>query len=90
MVDAANFFFYSTFADKHLGKFSSDLLNQYDQLINEPSNEWDLYYWITGKEVVPPEYNSVVMKMLQKHSTNENKETRYSQPELRHQKKACS
>jgi len=23
-------------------------LNLYDRLINEPSNDWDIYYWATG------------------------------------------
>lgn len=24
-------------------------LQQYDRLINEPSNDWDIYYWATGE-----------------------------------------
>lgn len=27
---------------------SEQQLNLYDRLINEPSNDWDIYYWATG------------------------------------------
>lgn len=27
---------------------SEEQLNRYDRLINEPSNDWDIYYWATG------------------------------------------
>lgn len=27
---------------------SEEQLNCYDRLINEPSNDWDIYYWATG------------------------------------------
>lgn len=27
-------------------------LKQYDRLINEPSNDWDIYYWATGESQV--------------------------------------
>lgn len=33
-------------------------LLQYDRLINEPSNDWDIYYWATGE---------VTCKFLLKH-----------------------
>lgn len=28
-------------------------LNLYDRLINEPSNDWDIYYWATGRVQLP-------------------------------------
>ncbi|KAG5934927.1 hypothetical protein E4U59_005900 [Claviceps monticola] len=38
----------STFAKAHLPTMSSDLLTQYDLLLDE--NDWDLYYWATQHE----------------------------------------
>ncbi|KAG5984400.1 hypothetical protein E4U55_004973 [Claviceps digitariae] len=38
----------STFAKAHLPSMSSDLLTQYDLLLDE--NDWDLYYWATQRE----------------------------------------
>ncbi|KAG6010479.1 hypothetical protein E4U21_006481 [Claviceps maximensis] len=38
----------STFAKAHLPTMSSDLLTQYDLLLDE--NDWDLYYWATQRE----------------------------------------
>lgn len=37
----------STFADKYLDTFNERQLNLYDELINLPSNDWDLYHWLT-------------------------------------------
>lgn len=41
----------SLFAKRYLNTMSENQLLQYDRLINEPSNDWDIYYWATGKEV---------------------------------------
>ncbi|OAA42158.1 early meiotic induction protein 5 [Metarhizium rileyi] len=38
----------STFAKAHLPSMSSDLLAQYDALLDE--NDWDIYYWATQRE----------------------------------------
>ncbi|NWR95345.1 SDHF2 factor, partial [Furnarius figulus] len=38
----------SLFAKENLGRMSEEQLNRYDRLINEPSNDWDIYYWATG------------------------------------------
>ncbi|KAG6017349.1 hypothetical protein E4U41_004233, partial [Claviceps citrina] len=38
----------STFAQVHLPTMSSDLLSQYDLLLDE--NDWDIYYWATQRE----------------------------------------
>lgn len=32
---------------------SEQQLNLYDRLINEPSNDWDIYYWATGTVQLP-------------------------------------
>lgn len=39
----------SLFAKRYLNRMSENQLQQYDRLINEPSNDWDIYYWATGK-----------------------------------------
>lgn len=40
----------STFADEYLDRFNSEQLAAYDSLINLPDNDWDIYYWATGKQ----------------------------------------
>lgn len=42
-------FLCSLFAKRYLNTMSEKQLQQYDRLINEPSNDWDIYYWATGK-----------------------------------------
>lgn len=73
----------STFADKFLKTLSDDLLNQYDTLINEPSNDWDIYYWMTGVKETPQKYDNKLMDMLKKHAQNEEMEVRIRQPDLK-------
>jgi len=72
----------STFAGKHLDSFDAEQLTAYDKLINQPTNDWEIYYWMTGVKEVPEEFQSDVMTMLQKHASNENKESRIMQPAL--------
>ncbi|XP_075829607.1 succinate dehydrogenase assembly factor 2, mitochondrial isoform X1 [Microtus pennsylvanicus] len=38
----------SLFAKEYLHNMTEKQLNLYDRLINEPSNDWDIYYWATG------------------------------------------
>lgn len=40
---------HSTFADEFLQQLTSEQLRKYDALINLPDNDWDIYYWATGK-----------------------------------------
>lgn len=79
-------FFHSTFADKHLDSLNDQLLEQYDRLINQPSNDWEIYYWMTEKKQTPEEYENQIMDMLKNHAKNENMEERIKQPELQHKK----
>ncbi|KAK3102716.1 hypothetical protein FSP39_013377 [Pinctada imbricata] len=72
----------STFAASHLNRMNENQIKQYDTLINKPSNDWDLYYWATGNQPTPEEYDNEVMEMLKKHAQNENKENRSRQPDL--------
>uniref|UniRef100_A0A8V5G1L1 Succinate dehydrogenase assembly factor 2, mitochondrial n=1 Tax=Melopsittacus undulatus TaxID=13146 RepID=A0A8V5G1L1_MELUD len=44
----------SLFAKENLHHMSEHQLNLYDRLINEPSNDWDIYYWATGRDQLPP------------------------------------
>ena len=39
----------STFASRYLAGMTETQLDLYDKLINQPSNDWDIYYWATGK-----------------------------------------
>lgn len=57
-------------------------LDLYDDIINRPSNDWQLYYWITGKEETPANYDNEVMDMLKSHAKNDQREARYRQPDL--------
>lgn len=57
-------------------------LEQYDRLLNEADNEWDLYYWIIGTKPVPLEFDNEIMRMLQSYACNNDRETRFHQPPL--------
>ena len=52
----------SHFADHTLKAMSSDELIAYDRLLEE--NDHDLYSWVTGVKVAPPEFLSVVGKIV--------------------------
>lgn len=66
----------STFASKYLKTMSAEHVQQYDTLINKPSNDWDIYYWATKKKPTPPEYETEVMTLLRDHVQNAQKESR--------------
>ncbi|XP_065070522.1 succinate dehydrogenase assembly factor 2, mitochondrial-like [Rhopilema esculentum] len=72
----------STFATLQLHKLEERLLDQYDKLINKPSNDWEIFYWMTEKKPTPDEYNNEIMNMLKKHAKNEKMEMRHKQPDL--------
>lgn len=40
---------FSAFADRFLHHLNDQQLDTYDTLINLPSNDWDIYYWISGE-----------------------------------------
>ncbi|XP_049865426.1 succinate dehydrogenase assembly factor 2-B, mitochondrial-like [Pectinophora gossypiella] len=71
----------STFAKKYLDGFSEEQALMYDRLINSASNDWDLFYWIVGKQPTPKEFDNEIMDLLKKHAKNENRELR-TQPNL--------
>ncbi|MBN3311777.1 SDHF2 factor, partial [Atractosteus spatula] len=72
----------SLFAKQYLESMTDVQLQQYDQLINEPSNDWDIYNWATEAQPTPPEYQSEVMELLQEFAKNRNMEPRLQQPDL--------
>ncbi|XP_070498063.1 succinate dehydrogenase assembly factor 2, mitochondrial-like [Chironomus tepperi] len=72
----------STFASEYLNKFSEKQLDLYDNLINQVSNDWDIYYYATNIKEIPAEYDNEIMDLLKKHVKNEKKEERFKQPDL--------
>lgn len=72
----------STFAHRYLDGFSDEALDQYDALINGPSNDWDIFYWAVNKKATPDEYKTSVMDLLKEHARNTKKENRTRQPSL--------
>ncbi|XP_045492154.1 succinate dehydrogenase assembly factor 2-B, mitochondrial-like isoform X2 [Colias croceus] len=71
----------STFAKKYLDGLSEEQTMMYDRLINSPSNDWDIYYWIVEKKPTPKEFDNEIMNMLKKHAKNEERVI-LSQPDL--------
>lgn len=79
---AENDILISTFAQRYLPGFDVDQLCMYDDIINKPSNDWDLYYWMTGASPIPAEFNNKVMDLMVEHSKNTGMEVRITQPPL--------
>lgn len=72
----------STFAAKFLKDMTPKQTEQYDQLINGVTNDWDIYYWATNVRETPEEYDNEIMDLLKRHTMNEKKESRVRQPNL--------
>ncbi|TRY92702.1 hypothetical protein DNTS_032932 [Danionella cerebrum] len=72
----------SLFAKQYLNTMSESQLKQYDRLINEPSNDWDIYYWATGAQPTPEVYQGEVMEMLKEFTKNREMEQRLDAPSL--------
>jgi len=72
----------STFAAKHLHDLSPALLDEYDNLINNPTNDWDIFYWASGVKPTPQEFDTKIMSMLKEHVQNNDREARIKQPDL--------
>ena len=73
----------STFADIYLDQLTESQLDQYDNLINKPSNDWEIYNWIIGKQETPAEYDNEIMTMLKEHAKNKDRVMRNQQPPLK-------
>ncbi|CAJ1049720.1 succinate dehydrogenase assembly factor 2%2C mitochondrial [Xyrichtys novacula] len=72
----------SLFAKRYLNTMSEKQLQQYDRLINEPSNDWDIYYWATEAQPTPEVYQGEVMDMLKEFTKNRDHEQRLDAPNL--------
>ncbi|XP_045469539.1 succinate dehydrogenase assembly factor 2-B, mitochondrial-like [Harmonia axyridis] len=72
----------STFASKYLKEFNSEQIIEYDRMINEPSNDWDLYNWALGVKPTPKDYDTDVFQLFKEHVKNTKRETRFRQPDL--------
>jgi len=72
----------STFAAKYLHGMTEVELKEYDRLINLPSNDWDIYYWVTGVKPIPPEFDTPILHKFIVHVQNAEKEQRITQPDL--------
>ncbi|XP_063800461.1 succinate dehydrogenase assembly factor 2, mitochondrial [Pseudophryne corroboree] len=72
----------SLFAKKHLNTMTDTQLSQYDRLINEPSNDWDIYYWVTGVQDIPEQFDNEIMHLLKEFAKNRDMEQRLRQPDL--------
>ncbi len=55
----------------HLATMTPDELQQFDTILNEHDNEWDMFAWCTGREPLP-EYlsKSSVMAGVKVHTAN--------------------
>ncbi|GJQ72832.1 hypothetical protein Trydic_g1481 [Trypoxylus dichotomus] len=71
----------STFASNNLNKMSKKQLDAYDKLINTARHDWDIFYWVTGKEPTPKDFDTDVMNMLKEH-VRTNQGMRIRQPDL--------
>ena len=49
------------FADADLARLDEAGLDAYERLLDQP--DWDLYYWITGAEPVPPEHAPLIDRL---------------------------
>ncbi|XP_048885907.1 succinate dehydrogenase assembly factor 2, mitochondrial [Brienomyrus brachyistius] len=72
----------SLFAKQYLNTMTEAQLKQYDRLINEPSNDWDIYYWATETTPTPACYQGEVMDLLQEFAKNRKQEQRLRAPDL--------
>lgn len=73
----------SHFASRFLDTFDRAQLEEFDNLINKPSNDWDIFYWMMEKTETPMEYNTPIMNMLKEYIKNEQMEVRGRQPDLK-------
>eukprot|EP00047_Mylnosiga_fluctuans_P005939 m.243744 g.243744 ORF g.243744 m.243744 type:complete len:144 (+) comp14301_c0_seq1:23-454(+) len=74
---------FSTFSRKYLAGMSEAELREYDSILNDHDNEWDMFYCLTGKKPLPPYLQqSAVFGKLAKHVANVEKDVRIDAPAL--------
>lgn len=71
-----NCIFFSFFVKEYLQYMIEKQLNFYDCLINEFSNDWDIYYWVIEVKLVLEIFENEVMVLLRDFVKNKNKEQR--------------
>lgn len=72
----------STFAAKYLANMNERQTDEYDKIINLPSNDWDIFYWAMNMKPTPKEFDNEMMSLLKEYVKNINCETRLEQPAL--------
>ncbi|XP_036151517.1 succinate dehydrogenase assembly factor 2, mitochondrial isoform X2 [Myotis myotis] len=72
----------SLFAKEYLHQMTEKQLNLYDRLINEPSNDWDIYHWATEAKPAPEIFENEILALLRDFAKNKNKEQRLRAPDL--------
>ncbi|XP_020794694.1 succinate dehydrogenase assembly factor 2, mitochondrial [Boleophthalmus pectinirostris] len=77
----------SLFAKRYLNTMNETQLQQYDRIINEPSNDWDIYYWATEAVPTPEVYQGEVMDLLKEFTKNRDHEQRLDAPNLEYLEK---
>ena len=55
------------FADHHIEGLTDQQLNDFENLMSQ--NDIDVFNWITGKSVVPDQFNTELIKLIQKFNT---------------------
>nr|KAF6279457.1 hypothetical protein mPipKuh1_010237 [Pipistrellus kuhlii] len=73
---------FSLFAKEYLHQMTEKQLNLYDRLINEPSNDWDIYHWATEAKPAPEIFENEILALLRDFAKNKNKEQRLRAPDL--------
>jgi succinate dehydrogenase assembly factor 2 len=80
---AENGLLVGNFSAKFLPTMTEKELDEFDKVINDLHNEWDLYYWITNAVKIPAELESnSVLRNMKKFCSNESGENRTLQPDL--------
>uniref|UniRef100_A0A0B8RXG0 Succinate dehydrogenase assembly factor 2, mitochondrial n=1 Tax=Philothamnus irregularis TaxID=1899461 RepID=A0A0B8RXG0_9SAUR len=72
----------SLFAKENLNQMNEQQLDLYDRLINEPSNDWDIYSWATETKPAPEIFENEILQMLREFTKNKHREKRLRQPDL--------
>jgi antitoxin CptB len=57
------------FAQNHVRDLDEQALDDYEKLLQQPDN--DIYDWLAGREKVPPEFDTPVMRLLLKFKVAE-------------------
>lgn len=74
-----------TFSNEFLDTLDRPQLEEYDIILNEHDNEWDMYAWMVGKKELPDYLKKLgVMHQLIEFAKNDQQEVRIDLPPLKH------